>query len=106
MTAHTPHTEERHTHRDPKDRAALVNRLKSAAGHINAVAKMVEDDRYCIDIIKQIQATQAALAKISQLVLDEHLHHCVTEAIQGDDPAERERVLNEISSVFTVTSQP
>ena len=85
-----------------KEKQALVNRLKSVAGHVSAVARMVEDDEYCIDIIKQIQATQAALSKVSQLILDDHLHHCVITAIQGDDQTERERVLSEISEVFAV----
>lgn len=85
-----------------KEKTALVNRLKSVAGHVSAVARMVDEDQYCIDVIKQIQATQAALSKISQLILDDHLHHCVITAIQGDDTAERERVLSEISEVFAV----
>ena len=85
------------------DKTALVNRLKSVAGHVNGIASMVEQDRYCIDVIKQIQATQAALDKASQLILDRHLHNCVTTAIRGDDPAERERVLAEISAIFAVS---
>jgi len=84
------------------DKSALVNRLKSIAGHVNGVATMVDQDRYCIDVIKQIQATQAALAKVSEMILDNHLHSCLTTAIRGDDPAERERVLAEISEVFSV----
>lgn len=85
-----------------KEQVALVNRLKSVAGHVSAVARMVEEDQYCIDIIKQIQATQAALSKVSQLILDDHLHHCVITAIQGEDQSERERVLSEISEMFAV----
>jgi len=85
-----------------KERLALVNRLKSVAGHVSAVARMVEEDQYCIDIIKQIQATEAALSKVSQLILNDHLHTCVITAIRGDDQAERERVLSEISEVFAV----
>ena len=87
------------------DKAATVNRLKSIAGHVNGIAAMVDQDRYCIDIIKQIQATQAALAKVSQMILDEHLHTCLTTAVRGDDPDERERVLAEISDIFTVTNR-
>ena len=66
---------------------------------------MVEEDTYCIDVIKQIQAVQAALNKVSVLMLDNHLHTCVTTAIQGDDPTERERMLQEVTSVFEVTSK-
>ena len=77
-----------------------LNRLRSIAGHVNGVARMVEEGAYCIDTIQQIQAVQAALSKVSARVLDNHLRSCVTTAIQGDDPAERERVLREIMQVF------
>ena len=78
----------------------IVNRLKSIEGHVRGVTKMVEDDAYCIDIVNQIQAIQAALQKVNTLVLDRHLHTCVTTAIRGDDPDERERVISEIMGVF------
>lgn len=84
---------------------AVINRLKSVAGHVNGITRMVEEDIYCIDIIRQIQAVQAALNKVSVLVLDDHLHHCVIEAIQSDDPAERERVLTEMRDVFEAKSK-
>ena len=84
------------------EKAALLNRLKSVAGHVNGITAMVEQDRYCIDVIKQLQATQAALGKVSKMILDNHLHTCLTTAIRGDDPSERERVLSEISDVFSV----
>ncbi len=87
------------------DKSATINRLKSIAGHVNGIASMVEQDRYCIDVIKQIQATQAALAKVSQMILDNHLHTCLTTAVRGDDADERERVLKEISDVFGVTNR-
>ena len=78
----------------------IVNRLKSIEGHVRGVTRMVEEDEYCIDIVSQINAVQSALNKVSGLVLDKHMHHCVTTAIQGDDPTERERVINEIVTVF------
>lgn len=83
-----------------KTREDTLRRLKSVAGHLNGVIRMVEEDQYCIDIINQINAVQAALNKVSILVLDDHMHHCVTEAIRSNDPAERERVLAEIRDVF------
>ncbi len=90
---------------ESQDKTAAINRLKSIAGHVNGIAAMVEQDRYCIDVIKQIQATQAALAKVSQMILENHLHTCLTTAVRGDDPDERERVLAEISDVFSVTNR-
>lgn len=78
----------------------ILNRLKSIEGHVRGVQKMVEEGVYCIDIVNQINAIQAALQKVNVLVLDQHLHTCVTTAIRGDDPAERERVIDEIMGVF------
>jgi DNA-binding FrmR family transcriptional regulator len=82
-----------------------LNRLRSIAGHVNGIARMVEEDAYCIDVIQQIQAVQAALNKVSAKVLDDHLHSCVTTAIQGDDSSERERVLREIMQVFEASNK-
>ena len=90
---------------DDITRKAVKQRLASTAGHINGIARMVDDDQYCIDVIKQIQAVQAALSKVSTLILDNHLHTCVTTAVRGDDPDERERVLEEVTSVFAVTNK-
>ena len=88
---------------DDVTRKAVTQRLASAAGHVKGIERMVEDDTYCIDVIKQIQAVQAALSKVSTLILDNHLRTCVTTAIQGNDAAEREAVLEEVTSVFEMT---
>ncbi len=90
---------------DDQTRKAVTQRLASAAGHIKGIERMVQDDTYCIDVIKQIQAVQAALNKVSALILDNHLHTCVTTAIQGDDPEEREAVLAEVTSVFEMANK-
>ena len=82
-----------------------LKRMKSIAGHVRGVEKMLENDEYCIDVIKQIQAVQAALNKVSTLLLDGHLRSCVTTAIQGEDRAERERVLTEIAQVFDTATK-
>lgn len=66
---------------------------------------MVGEDAYCIDTIQQIQAVQAALSKVNTMLLDTHLHTCVSQAVKGDDPGERERMLQEVTSVFTVASK-
>jgi DNA-binding FrmR family transcriptional regulator len=86
-------------------RTDVTRRLASAAGHIKGIERMVKDDTYCIDVIKQIQAVQAALNKVNTLMLDNHLRTCMTTAIQGDDADERERMLQEITSVFAVTAK-
>ena len=83
----------------------LMNRLKTVEGHVRGVQRMVEDDAYCIDILKQTQAIQRALDAFNSLVLGEHLNGCVTTAIRGEDPRERERVVTELLQVFEATSK-
>lgn len=90
---------------DETTRRQVSQRLASAAGHVKGIERMVADDMYCIDIIKQIQAVQAALNKVNAMILDNHLRTCVTTAIQGDDANEREAVLQEITSVFEMKSR-
>lgn len=75
-------------------------RLKNIEGHIRGIQRMVDEEAYCIDIIRQIQAVQAALRKVNTIILDEHLNSCLISAVRGDDPNEREQVLHEITSVF------
>lgn len=90
---------------DDATKKAVSQRLASSAGHIKGIERMVEADAYCIDVIQQIQAVQGALNKVSALILDRHLRSCVTTAIRGDDPTERERVLEEVTSVFEMSSK-
>ena len=82
-----------------------LKRLKTVEGHLRGVIRMVEEDAYCIDVIRQIQAVEAALNKVSVGILESHLNSCVTTAIQGDDPTERERVLKEITEVFAMSGK-
>ena len=82
-----------------------LKRLKNVEGHIRGIERMVEEDVYCIDVIRQIQAVQAALNKSSKIVLDGHLHSCVVTAIQGEDVSERERVMKEITDVYEMSTK-
>jgi len=82
-----------------------LKRLKTIEGHIRGIQRMLEEDAYCIDIIKQIQAVQAALNKVNALILDEHLDTCLITAVRGEDQAAREKVLGELSEVFTTKSR-
>jgi DNA-binding FrmR family transcriptional regulator len=81
----------------------LLTRLKTIEGHVRGVQRMVEADAYCIDLIKQTQAIQRALDKFNSLILTEHLNGCVTTAIRGEEPQERERVVHELLEVFEVS---
>lgn len=83
----------------------ILRRLKSAEGHIRGIERMVEEGAYCVDVVNQIVAVQRALKKVSGLVLDRHLHSCVTHAIQGSDAAAKEKVLGELLEVFEATGR-
>ena len=82
-----------------------LRRLKTIEGHLRGVIRMVEEDSYCIDVIRQIQAVEAALNKVSSKILEEHLNSCVITAIQGNDRKEREKVLKEITEVFEMSTK-
>jgi DNA-binding FrmR family transcriptional regulator len=82
-----------------------IRRLKTVEGHLRGIQRMVEEEAYCIDVIRQIQAVQSALNKVSTNVLNDHLHSCLITAVRGDDPDERERVLKEIAEVYDMASK-
>ena len=82
-----------------------LRRLKTIEGHLRGIQRMVEEEAYCIDVIRQIQAVQSALNKVSAKVLNDHLHSCLITAVRGDDPDERERVLKEITEVYDMASK-
>ncbi len=83
-----------------ENQANTLRRLKTIEGHLHGIVRMVEQDAYCIDVIRQIQAVEAALNKVSSQILENHLNSCVITAIRGENPRERERVLKEITDVF------
>ena len=64
-------------------RTSVLNRLKTARGHLDAVIRMVEDDKYCPDVMKQLSAVQGSLERASRLVLRNHLETCVAAAMQA-----------------------
>lgn len=90
---------------DTTSGASVLRRLKTVEGHMRGIVRMVEEDAYCIDVIRQIQAVEAALHKVSAQILEEHLNSCVITAIQGDEPGERQRVLKEITEVFVMANK-
>lgn len=78
----------------------VVNRLNYLIGHLKANLKMVEEGRYCIDIIRQNQAVIAALRKVNEMILSNHLETCVTQAVKGKSEKEKKRVYGEIVEIF------
>jgi DNA-binding FrmR family transcriptional regulator len=85
---------------DPHAKTQILARLRSIEGHWRAVVRMVDEDRYCVDVIKQIRAVQSAVDKATALLLERHLNHCVTGAIRSDNPRQRERAIAELLEVF------
>ncbi len=88
---------------DAQTKQQVTARLRTVEGHVRGIQRMVDEDAYCVDIIKQILAVQSALDKVSTLVLGSHLQTCVTTAIRGDEPSERERVISELLDVFEMS---
>ena len=86
-------------------KTAVKRRLKSISGHVAGIERMIDQDAYCIDVIKQVQAVQAALNKVNDLILENHLHTCVIDAVRGDDQKQREQVLEEIVGVFEMAQK-
>lgn len=87
------------------DTDSTIRRLKTIEGHLRGVIRMVEEDAYCIDVIRQIQAVDAALNKVSAQILENHLNSCVITAIKGNNVKEREKVLKEITEVFEMSAK-
>lgn len=82
------------------DSVQVTRLLKTARGQIDGLLKMVEEDRYCIDIVTQIQATRSILARVQKQILLAHLDGCVREAFLHGDAAEQEAKLEEIRIVL------
>ena len=79
---------------------ATINRLNRISGQVRGVAQMVEDDRYCIDILHQLQAVKSALAKVETQILKDHAACCVAEAIASGDENEQQQKFDELIDLF------
>lgn len=82
------------------DRTDLLTRLKRIEGQVRGVQRMLEENRYCIDVLTQISAVHESLRKVSELLLRDHLEHCVTNAIDSGDKREKERIYDELADLF------
>lgn len=72
-----------------ENKPKLLNRLNRIEGQVRGIARMVDEDRYCIDIMTQLQAVRAALAKVETELMREHIDHCVASAVASGDPEEQ-----------------
>lgn len=83
-----------------KDKTAILNRLNRIEGQVRGIRQMVADDRYCIDILHQVQAVKAALAKAESEILKDHAACCISEAIASGDAGEQRSKFNELIELF------
>jgi DNA-binding FrmR family transcriptional regulator len=89
--------------RENKDR--LLNRLSRIQGQVGGIARMVEEDRYCIDVLTQIQAVRAALGKVETEMLRDHLGHCIEGAIVSGDRDEQRQKAAELIQLLERTTR-
>jgi DNA-binding FrmR family transcriptional regulator len=83
-----------------ENRSKILNRLNRIEGQVRGVARMVEEDRYCIDVLTQIQAVRAALAKVEAELLNDHLNHCIEGAIVSGDLEQQRQKANELVALM------
>ena len=79
-----------------ENQAKLLNRLNRVEGQVRGIARMIEEERYCIDVLTQLQAVRAALSRVESEMLKDHLGHCIEAAINGGDPAEQRQKAGEL----------
>lgn len=89
-----------HKHGKTANKAAMLKRLNRIEGQVRGLARMLEDDRYCIDIVTQIGAVRAALRRVEEEILRDHVAHCVEHAISSGDKADQRRKVKELMDVM------
>jgi DNA-binding FrmR family transcriptional regulator len=84
----------------PETKDKVEARLKRVAGQVSGIQRMIEEDRYCVDVLMQISAARAALAKVSKMLLESHIQTCVTGAFESHDADDRAAKIEELVRVF------
>ena len=85
---------------DPEAKHAIVSRLRRIEGQVRGLQKMVEEERYCADVLMQLSSVQEALRGVGRALLENHLRHCATEAIRSADPAKTEAIYEELMELM------
>jgi DNA-binding FrmR family transcriptional regulator len=86
---------------DTDTKARALGRLRRIEGQVQGIQRMVEDDKYCVDILLQLSAVQGAVEQVQKLVLGQHIESCVAEAIRSGTARERQRKVGELLEVFS-----
>ncbi len=84
----------------PKTKESCLSRLRRIEGQVRGIARMVEGSRYCVDVVTQVQAVRAALRRVEDEVLQDHVAHCVEHAIRSGDAEEQHRKVAELLDVL------
>jgi CsoR family transcriptional regulator, copper-sensing transcriptional repressor len=82
-------------------KTSCAKRLSRIEGQVRGIARMVDEDRYCIDIVTQISAARAALRRVEEEILRDHVAHCVEHALTSGDAEEQRRKVAELMEIFT-----
>lgn len=85
---------------DPGTKRQATTRLRRIAGQVAAIERMIADDRYCVDVLDQVAAVQAALARVGATVMRAHVETCVTEALRGRDARARKQKIDELMALY------
>jgi CsoR family transcriptional regulator, copper-sensing transcriptional repressor len=85
---------------DPDAKHTIVSRLKRIEGQVRGLQKMIEDERYCADVLMQLSSVQEALRGVGRTLLHNHLKHCVTEVIRSEGPEHADAVYNELMELM------
>ncbi|HVS13823.1 MAG TPA: metal-sensitive transcriptional regulator [Thermoanaerobaculia bacterium] len=101
--ATVPHQPEAHDDRlslDREQREKLVARLRRIEGQVRGLQRMIEEGRYCGDVLAQIAAVQSSLRGAGEVLLQSHLRHCLTDAVRAGDESRAERIYDELTGLF------
>jgi DNA-binding FrmR family transcriptional regulator len=82
-------------------KSSCLRRLNRIEGQVRGVARMLDEDRYCIDVVTQIAAVRAALRRVEEKVLQDHVAHCVEQAITGGNETQQRRTVAELMAVMS-----
>ena len=85
---------------DQETARKLKNRLRRIAGQVEGIERMLDEGRYCVDVMMQIEATRAALARVGSLALGDHIRTCVVTAFESDDQDDKEAKTQELLALF------
>jgi DNA-binding FrmR family transcriptional regulator len=86
---------------DEQTKAKVLGRLRRIEGQVQGIQRMVEEDKYCVDILLQLTAVQGAVEQVQKLILGQHIESCVTDAIRSGNSRDRQKKMDELLEVFS-----